>query len=227
MTNKLGRPIGDSNVRQLLLEAARLLFCQFPYEKVSTRKIAEQAGVSAALIQYYFNNKFGLFEAMIIENFEPVTKKALQAKNNGDFDSICEVLRFYYKTMAEKPEYARLVFNLFTPNNGGGKRLLSPRIIKAIWAPGKTLLFEGVINDVGPSAKVNADMFRLSFLSLMVFPFLAPDILLKSHKITLNPDFFDQLAKHNLSMLRSSIGLAPKVPHVSSECCSNHKIQNR
>ena len=50
-----------SSSRDALLSAAGLLFTERGYDGVSTREIAEQAGVNLALIQYHFRSKANLF----------------------------------------------------------------------------------------------------------------------------------------------------------------------
>lgn len=69
---KAGRPQKNLDVRQLLIEHARDLFVVQPYDKVSTRLIAERAGVNIAMIRYYFGSKAGLFEAMLRETLRPM-----------------------------------------------------------------------------------------------------------------------------------------------------------
>jgi AcrR family transcriptional regulator len=51
--------------QELLLEAAQQLFAERGYERVTTRDIAEQAGVDAALIARYFGSKAGLYLAAL------------------------------------------------------------------------------------------------------------------------------------------------------------------
>lgn len=56
--------LGDfkkSNARELLLEAAKRLFIERGCDSVSTREIADAAGVNLGAIQYYFGSKAGLF----------------------------------------------------------------------------------------------------------------------------------------------------------------------
>ncbi|MEU7905066.1 TetR family transcriptional regulator [Actinoplanes sp. NPDC049118] len=51
--------------RQVLLEAARTRFARDGYAATTVRDIAEEAGVNVALINRYFTNKEGLFEACL------------------------------------------------------------------------------------------------------------------------------------------------------------------
>ncbi|WP_246533295.1 TetR/AcrR family transcriptional regulator [Pseudomonas lalucatii] len=70
-----GRPSGDSTLqRERLLDAAVQAFAHAGIEAASLRAIAAQAGVTPALINYYFGNKQRLVEAMVEERFLPLLR---------------------------------------------------------------------------------------------------------------------------------------------------------
>ncbi len=51
--------------RQLILDAARRLFCQRPYSEVSMADLAEAAGVARGLLHHYFGSKRDLYLAVM------------------------------------------------------------------------------------------------------------------------------------------------------------------
>jgi AcrR family transcriptional regulator len=53
--------------RQLLIDTARKLFAQRPYHQVTTSEIAKKAGVAYGLIAHHFENKRGLYLAVMNE----------------------------------------------------------------------------------------------------------------------------------------------------------------
>lgn len=53
--------------RQLILAAARRLFCQRPYSEVSMADLAEAAGVARGLLHHYFGSKRDLYLAVMRE----------------------------------------------------------------------------------------------------------------------------------------------------------------
>ena len=65
----------ENDVPELLIEAAARLFLKKDFHSVSIREIAEEAGVSSAMINYYFKSKNGLFEAMIKAKCELIQSK--------------------------------------------------------------------------------------------------------------------------------------------------------
>lgn len=59
-----GNIVRSDDTRDKLLLAALELFGQFGFEGVSTRKLAERAGVNLQAINYYFGTKRGLYNAV-------------------------------------------------------------------------------------------------------------------------------------------------------------------
>ncbi|MGA5462590.1 TetR/AcrR family transcriptional regulator [Mycobacterium sp. NPDC050041] len=51
--------------RQQLIDSARTLFAQRPYDQVTTTAIAKKAGVAYGLIAHHFENKRGLYSAVM------------------------------------------------------------------------------------------------------------------------------------------------------------------
>src|SRR5215472_15568128 len=76
-TSKAGRPPAERDlaVRQQLLASARALFAKHGYDAVSIRTLAEAAQVNPAMISYYFDNKQGLYEAMLADTFQPLMQR--------------------------------------------------------------------------------------------------------------------------------------------------------
>jgi TetR/AcrR family transcriptional regulator len=63
-----GRPTereGGRDVREALLEVAGRLFSERGVDAVSLRELGRAAGVTAAMVHYYFGDKQGLYEALL------------------------------------------------------------------------------------------------------------------------------------------------------------------
>jgi AcrR family transcriptional regulator len=68
-----GRPApGDADLRERLLDAALQVFCAEGIRAASLKSIAAQAGVTPALVHYYFGSKDALQAAVVEERFLPV-----------------------------------------------------------------------------------------------------------------------------------------------------------
>jgi AcrR family transcriptional regulator len=66
-----GRRPGASDTRDAILAAARERFARFGYDRTRIRDVAEDAGVDAALVHYFFKSKDGLFAAAMQLPFSP------------------------------------------------------------------------------------------------------------------------------------------------------------
>ncbi|MCW2721940.1 MAG: hypothetical protein QOG20_534 [Pseudonocardiales bacterium] len=67
-----GRRPGGSDTRGQLLEAARVEFAERGYEGATVRRIADRAGVDAAMVNHWFGGKEALFTASLDIPIDPV-----------------------------------------------------------------------------------------------------------------------------------------------------------
>ena len=65
MAETASAPQDRQDPREAILDAAEAVFADNGFDGATTRAIAEQAGVNAALIHYYFRSKEKLFEAVV------------------------------------------------------------------------------------------------------------------------------------------------------------------
>lgn len=88
---------GDET-RQRIIDAAVKLFGERGFAGASTRDIATAAGVNAPALQYYFENKEGVYQACaeaitndLKARFAPAMRLATEVlKNNGDTEALIE-----------------------------------------------------------------------------------------------------------------------------------------
>lgn len=86
---------GDEKVkREQIIEAARKLFHQFGFKKVSMDEIAKEAGVTKKTIYMYFASKEELLKYFIqeeITNMEKIVEK-VEAKHQDFFETVNEAI---------------------------------------------------------------------------------------------------------------------------------------
>jgi AcrR family transcriptional regulator len=93
-----GRPEGgNGKMRADILDAAEVIFANQGYAGTTLREISQQAGITQALITYYFGSKFGLFSetflrrATVIAEARIESLARLRAENKvGDVVAIVE-----------------------------------------------------------------------------------------------------------------------------------------
>jgi AcrR family transcriptional regulator len=107
--NSRRRPPGDSASRQRVLDAAIQCILEQGLYRASTNAIAEQAGLSWGVIQYYFGTREALMTAVLEEGARRLGETVAQATITGGtlaerVESYLEILDGYYGS----PDY--LVF---------------------------------------------------------------------------------------------------------------------
>ncbi|MDF2152962.1 TetR/AcrR family transcriptional regulator [Vibrio sp. CAU 1672] len=199
---RAGRPTQSIDAREKLIHHARELFTIMAYDKVSTRLVAQKSGVNVAMIRYYFGNKEGLFETMLRETLAPVQKQMQVLVSDSSEKNFLDIMRTYYSEMIKVPQFPRLVAQVMHMPPSETQRKLLEKVFHDISQPMQGVLFDKLV-DSGVLRK-NADpkLCRISYISLMVFPFIAPPALLAIHGIELSETFLNQLLEHNIRLMK-------------------------
>jgi TetR/AcrR family transcriptional regulator len=93
-----GRPSeqdGGRDVREALLEVAGQLFSERGVNEVSLRELARAAGVTPAMVHYYFGDKQGLYEALLERALSRVLGRVREivAADREGIDEIADLLQ--------------------------------------------------------------------------------------------------------------------------------------
>jgi AcrR family transcriptional regulator len=200
-----GRPHLVSPVRDDLIRHARTLFIAHPYEKVSTRMVANRAGVNMGMIRYYFNNKAGLFETMLRETVEPMHQLMASSKITSSENFLLVFMNNFYRVMAQHTNFPRFIGRTMQLSPDAIPRQITENVMLAQTAlmhekAHQELNAEGVMK-----AGVNAKLTHFTMLSLTLFPFVAPPEMLKLHGITIDDNFLSELLEHNTRLLNQGI----------------------
>ncbi|MBZ6072408.1 TetR/AcrR family transcriptional regulator [Aeromonas schubertii] len=205
MQSTPGRPKGESDARIRLIQAALNLFSRQDYRQVSTRALAREAGVDAALIRYYFGSKGGLFEQMVRETLSPVLQRLRQLPREESPSDLAGFMALYYDIMLPHPGLPRLVVRVLQETPGGeahrGMLSVFDEIIEHSRLGFDRLLGSRLENGTDP------ELARLSLVSLMVFPLIAPPVLMARFGLSLTPEGMRPLIEHNTRLLTE--GLCP------------------
>ncbi|GLP97797.1 TetR/AcrR family transcriptional regulator [Paraferrimonas sedimenticola] len=203
--NKVGRPTDTQDNRARLLDAARELFMELDYSKVSTRKIAALAGTDPGLIRYYFGSKAQLFSAMLKETSEPVMQALQHAQRQASPTSLAEMLNRYYQVMVHHPQFPKMLLRIASADESDPQAVEIKKLLFEVVHPGEIQVFDqlkkaGVLGD-----DVDPELARISFFSLTIFPFLMPDRFRTELNLKMTPEFLDRLAKHNGALLEAML----------------------
>ncbi len=165
----------DLDVREQLLAAARELFLRRGFSKTSSREIAGAAGTTAAMIHYYFEDKAGLFDAMVQQAATPVIAELQRVSASGMALDVATLMTTYMRVMAANEWLPVLIVNEVLAAQGQ----LRQRFIKN-FAARLAPMFVEIIRREREAGRVRQDvdpsLATLSVLSLCLFPFISRPI---------------------------------------------------
>ncbi|MDD5579694.1 MAG: TetR/AcrR family transcriptional regulator [Methylobacter sp.] len=195
-------------VRERLLKAALDNFLSDDYHKVTTRLIAEQAGANISMIRYYFGNKEGLYEEMIRETLNPL----LEVLNGQMLDSVNgfkDFLLLYYDTMANRPEFPKLILKVLALNQGPGRRFIQQLLERGRTRGAQKV--ENLKSGGHVSSSLDPDILRIAFVSLAMMPMLLKDIFEEQMGRTMDEAFFEKLAAFNGHLFSTGLAIHKQV----------------
>jgi AcrR family transcriptional regulator len=74
-----GRPEGQTQSREEILDASELMFAELGYAGTSLRHVAEKVDITTALITYYFGSKENLFREVFLRKGREIAKSRMQS----------------------------------------------------------------------------------------------------------------------------------------------------
>jgi len=168
-----GRPGPElsEDFRERILNTAERLFATKGYAATAIREIAEDVGVTPAMVHYYFGTKMQLLRAVIEHAVEPLAGSVSKLSSGGQVN-LEDVVGLLFSTAAEHPFLPQLITReVFLPGGQMQQQFLedfAPRLGGRL--PG-ILLTEQQAGRVAPGLEVN--ITALMILSLCFFPFVA------------------------------------------------------
>ncbi len=198
-----GRPkqeADSADVRAALLDAARRLFSERGFHEVSTREIAREAQANPAMIRYYFEDKEGLYKAMLQQVFQRLLAGVGElAAGTRDESPIAEVLNLYARTLFRDPWIPRLLIREVLSDGAPFRE----EFIEQFARPASKLLPE-LLEREKAAGRLRDDLDptlgTLSLMGMTLFPFLAFPVAGRVFGIRLDDDFRERFLDHTLRM---------------------------
>jgi TetR/AcrR family transcriptional regulator len=202
-----GRPRADeANQRERLLDAAVVCFAGDGIAATSLRTIALKAGVTPALVHYYFGSKEQLVEAFIAERMTPVAaalRESLLAAGPDPRALMAAFVRGMHDLVARFPWWPALWVREVLNEKGALRDVLLKQV-----APQVAQLVAGALADAQKRGELAADLDpRLTMVSLMgltMMPLAAEHIW---RRVFAADDIDrDVLLRHTLALLDHGLG---------------------
>ena len=191
------------NVAERLLDCACDLFLEKDFHSVSIRTLAEQADTSSGMIKYYFNNKQGLFEAMIKREYGrilDILHGVIMQEALLDFTHIINQVISIYEANPNMPKFIAKTYLL---RQGPGSHFLQEmfeyeqRTIKN-WVV-------QVIKDGKIDRDTDAEVVRMAFMSITLLPGMMQDTLKQSYGDAGYQEFRQNYARFTGEMILNAL----------------------
>ncbi|MCB9378050.1 MAG: TetR family transcriptional regulator [Holophagales bacterium] len=168
-------------MRERLLEAAMALAAEQGFEACGLREIAARAGVSPAMIAYYFGGREGLVEALYARAFERVSRRTRDFLERPDFsqreDGLGTLVRLYVAALTAEPWLPRLIASELLAH---GASPLRSRLFGDL-TRGPLMAMIGWLEAEQRAGRLRADVdarrMAISVAGLCIFPFLIQPIV--------------------------------------------------
>jgi AcrR family transcriptional regulator len=174
-----GRPRAEeSNQRERLLDAAVACFAADGVAATSQRSIALKAGVTPALVNYYFGSKEQLLDAFVAERVTPIVgslRDSLLAAGDDPRELLGAFVRGIHDVVARFPWWPSLWVREVLSEKGALRDVLHKII-----APQVTQLLARTLVDAQKRGEISADLdprlLVVSLVGLTMFPLAAEHI---------------------------------------------------
>ena len=123
----------EKNTEQAILEAAELQFLENGYEAAKTTKIASHAGVTHAMLHYYYRTKENLFDVILEQKTKILKESLFTSFDNPDIPFLEKVrsgIEMHFDFLKANPLLPRFIINEVI--NKPGRLHLFERKIKKI-----------------------------------------------------------------------------------------------
>ncbi len=194
----------SSEVKARILKESQGLFIKNGYKGTSVRDIAKASETNVAMVNYYFQSKYNLFEIIFEQALDVLTKKVFETITSDKpiFELIEQWIHAYYDILFEYPEIAAFILNEVSLNPEALTHRIKNRnpygafekIAKRIEDEAR----KGVIRET-PAAD-----FLLNILSMCMFPFMFGKMAMTLMNIS--RDMYDELiANHEKYVVEFTI----------------------
>jgi len=208
-----GRPsaVEQPEVRDALLEAAGRLFAMHGASEVSIRRVATEAGVTPAMVHYYFGGKEGLYDALLERTLARIVERVRAVANrrgdqtDGPAGRIGALLEVFMAAFAAEPWVPTIVVREVLSEGGR----LRERFIEdyashiAILLPG---LLRSEIDGGGLRDDLDPELAFLSLMGMVVMPFVARPVVERVLGIDYGDEFVRRFVAHTQRLFVDGAG---------------------
>ncbi len=181
---------GEKTKRKVM-EAAVTLFNVKGYSGTSIRAIADKAGVNVALISYYFHNKQGLLEKLMVdylEGYTTIVETAYQElSNHPSSQCLLKVVENLLKYQQQYHHLSRFVHREVTLDSTFVRELMMTYFMKEKHYL-KSIIVKGIKQN--QFRQVSSDFVAIQIRALITMPYSMPQYIREVYHLNPHEDYF-------------------------------------
>ena len=196
----------QNNKEHVILAAAKEEFLDKGYDGARTTSIARNAGVTHAMLHYYFKTKEQLFERIFHETMEMLVKGILEVFTQTEKpfkERMAEALDIHFEVIRQNP---RLPLFMIREVASRPERFDVIKNVICTFAGNLLATMQKDINQAvsnGEISPIDATTLLLDMISLNVFPFIIKPVFETVTGLDLNAEssFWEQRKAENIELI--------------------------
>ena len=168
----------DNNTEEAILRAAEFEFLEKGFAGAKTVAIADRAGVTHAMLHYYYRSKRNLYEKILNDKMEMVIKSFVASFDLPDMDFVQRIklgMEAHFDFIKANPLLPRFLINeVFARNDIGLMQLMRNKMSKVYEKVQREI--DAAVGD-GLLRPITAFELMVDIVSLNLFTFVALPIL--------------------------------------------------
>jgi AcrR family transcriptional regulator len=186
------------NTENLILEAAESEFLEKGFELARTMSIAQRAGVTHAMLHYYFRTKEQLFQKVVEQKFQLIADMVLVPFSSSELpvkERLTQGIGAHFDLLMKNPQLSRFLVS--------ESDRLAP-ILKDVILPKAIPVMMSLQNEIDMDVR----MLLLDILSQNLFAFIFHPVLEKAGFADQGTDaFMEQIKQENITIILKRLGL--------------------
>ena len=182
----------ERNNEQLILEAAEVEFLEKGFKNAATTAIAKRAGVTHAMLHYYFRTKENLFQKVFQEKVQLIGNSFYQQLSDDlPFEEIIrKLIEFHFEFVRQNPKLMSFVINEVLVNKNNRRFFVDemhPKVLKVLHRLEKLIndeVSKGNIRQVKPH-NLLINIASMNVMTFMMFP-IVKDLVTEE-----KPEYFE------------------------------------
>lgn len=202
------KPTHDINKESLILKSAEHEFLTHGFAGARTTSIAERAGVTHALLHYYFRTKKQLFERILEDKLMLLSKSLTDVLGNPNLpyeERLRNGISAHFDLFVANPELPRFFISEVLPNEEylGYMRDRIKHIVHPILIELQQTLDRAA--QQGEIEKVDVRVLMLDIISLNLFVFIGMPIAEHVFNVSDMPSFLNERKRENIELIMRRI----------------------